>query len=80
MSDAATGSWCVACGHRFEDGDRYIEDTSSGFVGAGADPDVDDLMADLFGGRDGKVLMCEGCTQRSENGYQPKVWSSDAGA
>jgi hypothetical protein len=73
MKSAA--SFCVTCGHEFKPGDRYIEDTSSGFVGADADPSVDDLMADLFGGQDGKVLMCEGCTESSANGYQPKVWA-----
>ncbi len=41
MSEAATMPWCVTCGHVFEDGDRYIEDTSSGFVGADADPSVE---------------------------------------
>lgn len=71
---AATEARCVTCGHVFEEGDRYIEDTSSGFVGAHADPSVDDLMADLFGGIAGKVLMCEGCTEPSKNGYKQKVW------
>ena len=73
-----SSSWCATCGHEFRVGDRYIEDTSSGFVGEGADPAVDDLMADLFGGSDGKVLLCENCTEpavRWSQGYQPKVWA-----
>lgn len=72
MNDAST---CPTCGHEFEEGDRYIEDTSSGFLGLDADPVVDGLMADLFGGAGSTIRICEGCTElRPEGGYQFHVY------
>jgi len=46
-----------------EIGDRYIVDTSSGFTKSPADPGVDDLIAGIFGGSDGKLRFCEDCTE-----------------
>lgn len=61
--EARHDACCATCGHRFENGDVFIEDTASGFTGTDTDPTVDGLMADLFGGSDGKILLCENCIQ-----------------
>lgn len=60
---------CADCKRELEIGDQYIEDTASGYVGAEADPTIDGLIADIFGGDDtlsggagGKVIFCEECT------------------
>lgn len=53
---------CAGCSRDLEVGDHYIEDTASGFLGQG-DGAGDDVIAMIFGGRDGKVIYCEDCTQ-----------------
>jgi hypothetical protein len=54
---------CFDCKREIEVGDRYIEDTASGFIGQETTPEVDGLIADIFGGAGGKVVFCEDCTQ-----------------
>jgi hypothetical protein len=52
---------CFGC--QRDIGDRYIEDTASGFIGVEDTPVVDDLIADIFGGGPGgKVIFCDDCT------------------
>lgn len=53
---------CAGCQRKLVAGDRYIEDTPAGFMGKEPD-EAADLMADLLGGRDGKIVYCEDCTQ-----------------
>ncbi len=53
---------CFDCKREIEIGDRYIEDTASGYAGTEANPEVDGLIADIFGGAAGKVVFCEDCT------------------
>lgn len=53
---------CFECKRELEVGDRFIADTASGFIGREGGSDVDDLIADLFGGSGGKVVLCEDCT------------------
>lgn len=54
---------CFGCQRTLEVGDHYIADTSSGFGNREAEPVVDGLLADIFGGVDGKIVLCEDCTQ-----------------
>lgn len=59
---------CAGCNRELEVGDRYIEDSATGFMeshgdGPSAVPDFDDLAALVFGGSDGKIRYCEDCTQ-----------------
>jgi hypothetical protein len=54
---------CFECKREIEIGDHYIEDSASGFAGREADPEIDGLIADIFGGAGGKVVFCEDCTQ-----------------
>lgn len=54
---------CAGCNDEIEVGDRFIVDTSSGFLKSDAEPVVDDIIASLFGGSDGKVRFCEDCTE-----------------
>jgi hypothetical protein len=44
------GMKCFGCQNEIEIGGRYIEDTASG------------IIADIFGGKDGKVVLCDDCT------------------
>jgi hypothetical protein len=53
---------CFDCKREIEIGDRYIEDAASGFAGQEASPEIDGLIADIFGGAGGKVVFCEDCT------------------
>lgn len=53
---------CAGCHREIEVGDRYIEDTASGFTNGDASPEVDGLIAEIMGGRDGKVFFCDDCT------------------
>ena len=53
---------CAGCNRELEVGDRYIEDTPSGFMKAG-DSGMDDLLASILGGSGGKIAYCEDCTQ-----------------
>lgn len=53
---------CFGCQCEIEIGDRYIEDTASGFINQDSKPEIDGLIADLFGGAGGKVVFCEDCT------------------
>jgi hypothetical protein len=53
---------CSGCRRELDVGDHYIEDTASGFLGREADG-LDDLMAEVMGGRSGKIIFCEDCTQ-----------------
>lgn len=54
---------CGGCRREIEVGDRYIEDTASGFVQGDANPEVDGLISEIMGGQNGKVFFCEDCTQ-----------------
>lgn len=54
---------CAGCNREFEVGDRYIVDTSSGFTKSEANPEIDGLIAGIFGGSDDKVRLCEDCTE-----------------
>jgi hypothetical protein len=46
-----------------EVGDRYIQDTSSGFTKQASDPEIDSLIAEILGGSGDRVFFCEDCTQ-----------------
>jgi hypothetical protein len=52
---------CFGCQRKLDFGDRYIEDTASGFIGS-EDGSVDGLLADIFGGTGGKLVFCDDCT------------------
>lgn len=69
---------CVGCNRELDVGDRYIEDTSSGFARRQPDPVVDGLLADIFGGRDGKVVFCEDCTQDGGDYMFETVYGDEA--
>lgn len=56
---------CAGCRRTLEVGDQYIEDTASGFIDQDADPLIDGLIADIFGGR---VIFCEDCTETTREG------------
>lgn len=60
---AASSLCCATCGHEFVEGDRFIVDTSSGFLGLPDEHGVDNIMAEIFGATDGKLRICEDCTQ-----------------
>jgi hypothetical protein len=51
---------CAGCNRDLEVGDRYIEDTPSGFMGE--DSGHDELIAEILGGKDGKIYYCDNCT------------------
>lgn len=53
---------CMGCHRTLEVGDRYIEDTASGFIDKERSDDIDGLLSTVFGGKDGKVFYCEDCT------------------
>jgi hypothetical protein len=60
---------CFGCQRELEVGDYYIEDTASGFCETDANPAVDGLIAELFGGStSGKVVFCEDCTHTTADG------------
>lgn len=55
---------CAGCSRELEIGDRYIEDSVSGFLKTEANPVVDDIVASIFPGSGGsKVVFCEDCTE-----------------
>lgn len=54
---------CVGCNREIEVGDRFIFDTTAGFLKTDANPEVDDIIAGIFGASDGKVRFCEDCTE-----------------
>jgi hypothetical protein len=56
------GMKCFGCQNEIEIGGRYIEDTASGFIDKDATPEIDGIIADIFGGKDGKVVLCDDCT------------------
>jgi hypothetical protein len=53
---------CAGCFQEIEIGDRYIEDTPSGFVG-GDYSAADKLTAMVLGSSDNKVRFCEDCSE-----------------
>jgi len=67
---------CIGCFRDLKAGDRYIEDTVSGFINGGSAEDS--IMAELFGGKDGKVLFCEDCTQQGGNYLFETVYEESA--
>ena len=69
---------CFGCKQEIEVGDRYIEDTSSGFSGQEANPEIDDLVAELFSGRDdGKIVFCSDCTQEGGDYISQTYYGED---
>lgn len=53
---------CCGCRREIEIGDRYIEDTASGFIGSASTPEVDGLISEIMGGPAGRVVFCDDCT------------------
>jgi hypothetical protein len=54
---------CFGCQQEIEVGDRYIKDSASGFIGQEANPEIDGLIGELFGGTaTGEVVFCTDCT------------------
>jgi hypothetical protein len=43
-------------------GDRYIEDTASGFMKVDRDSSFDELLASIWGASGNKIRYCEDCT------------------
>ncbi len=72
------GLRCIGCFRELEVGDRYIEDTSSGFLKMDSEPSVDGLMADVFGGKNGKVIFCEDCTEDGGDYRLETVYGDEA--
>ena len=66
---------CAGCNRQFKDGDRYIIDSASGFLNQAGDgnPEIDSLIAGIFGSQDGKVRFCENCT-RDGGTYQFRTY------
>lgn len=54
---------CAGCQRTLEIGDRYIEDTASGFLKEDGNPELDGLIAGIFGDSGGKIRYCEDCTE-----------------
>jgi hypothetical protein len=54
---------CGDCKRELEVGDLYIKDTASGFIKQDTTPEIDGLIAEIFGGSGGKIVFCEDCTQ-----------------
>jgi hypothetical protein len=71
---------CFGCQRELEVGDRYIKDTASGFTGQENHPEVDGLIAEMFGGHGEKVLFCEDCTQEGGEYMFETVWGDEAEA
>jgi hypothetical protein len=59
---------CGGCQRHLQPGDRYIEDTPSGYIGKESSPDTNALLVDLMTHNDGldgtsdRLVFCEGCT------------------
>lgn len=54
---------CAGCNRELEVGDRYIEDTTSGFLKMESTPEIDEIIASIFPGSGGsKIVVCEDCT------------------
>lgn len=68
---------CFGCQRELEVGDRYIEDTASGFSGQDASPEVDGLIADIFGGAGGKLVFCTDCTVEGGDYMTEVYWGDD---
>jgi len=70
---------CVSCDREIEVGDRYIEDTTGGFMGIDVNPEVDSIMSELLSDRDdGKITFCIDCTT-SGGTYEFKTYYGDDG-
>lgn len=69
---------CFGCQRDLEVGDRYIEDTPSGFIDQDANPGIDSIIADLFGGSAGKVRFCEDCTAEGGDYMFETVYGDEA--
>ncbi len=63
MSAFPDAQLCAGCWRKLEDGDRYIVDTAAGFLAQEDDPVVDGLIAEILGASDGRVRLCEDCTE-----------------
>jgi hypothetical protein len=73
---------CAGCQKELEVGDRYIEDTASGFIGKESNPEIDSLVADIMGGdasgsTEGKVVFCDDCTVSGGDYLFETYWGDD---
>ena len=68
---------CFGCNKTLEVGDRYIEDTASGFMKKDAAPEIDGLIADLFGGHGDKVVFCSDCTTTGGDYLPETYWGEE---
>lgn len=56
---------CAGCQRELQVGDRYIEDTASGFLKTDGEGEAvtDYLIGMVLGGGESKLRYCEACTQ-----------------
>ncbi len=69
---------CAGCNRELQVGDRYIEDSASGFMKKDDGPELDDLMALVLGGSGGKIRYCEDCTQDGGDYFFETVYGDEA--
>ncbi len=76
---------CGGCQRELVAGDRYIEDTPSGYIGKDTDPNIDALLVDLMthndrlDGTSDHLIFCEGCTDKTREGrYHFQTYGGDA--
>lgn len=63
---------CFGCKRELEVGDLYIKDTLGSFAELDETPggsEVDALLGQVFSGTsDGSIILCEDCTEQSDDG------------
>jgi len=71
---------CAGCQKELEVGDQYIAAKASEFIGTEPSGEVDLLIAELFGGSDGRIVYCEDCTQPDGDWLLETVYGDEADA
>ena len=71
-SEQSNSLTCFGCKRVLDVGDLYIKDTLGGFATGGETPggsEIDELLGKAFSGTaDGSIILCENCTERSDDG------------
>ena len=53
---------CTECKKELEIGDKYIKCLPHEVANMEINPEIDNLILDLFGGHEGHLIYCEDCT------------------
>lgn len=68
---------CAGCSRELQVGEPVLVGTAGAFLGRPTEESTDELMALIFGAKDGKLRFCEECTEPGGEFRFETYWGED---